>query len=99
MLSRIICAAVLVIALTTVPASGATLTVDRNRAQRPGAQAAVDGARAGDTVKVCAGTYSEQVVVSRPLKLKGEDAVVDPPDGSFTVRSGSPPTTSSCAAS
>ena len=39
-------------------------------------QSAVDAANAGDTVDVCAGTYPEDVVVSTPLSLVGEDAVI-----------------------
>jgi len=40
-------------------------------------QSAVDAANAGDTVIVCAGTYAEDVVVSTPLSLVGEDAVIE----------------------
>src|SRR5262245_46895318 len=69
-------------------ARAATLTVDTDRAQCPRAQfasiqAAVDNARPGDTVKVCAGTYAEQVTVDKPLTLKGDGATVDPLDGGF----------------
>jgi len=39
-------------------------------------QSAVDAAQPGDTVFVCPGTYAEDVVVSTPLTLVGEDAVV-----------------------
>ena len=39
-------------------------------------QSAVDAAQPGDTVVVCAGTYAEDVVVSTPLSLVGEDAVI-----------------------
>jgi nitrous oxidase accessory protein NosD len=40
-------------------------------------QSAVDVAPAGGTVIVCAGTYHEQVVISEPLTLTGQRAVVD----------------------
>ena len=40
-------------------------------------QSAVDTAPAGGTVIVCAGTYHEQVVISEPLTLTGQRAVVD----------------------
>ncbi len=40
-------------------------------------QSAVDIAPAGGTVIVCAGTYHEQVVISEPLTLTGQRAVVD----------------------
>ena len=39
-------------------------------------QSAVDAADPGDTVFVCAGTYAEDVVVSTPLSLVGEDATI-----------------------
>ena len=40
-------------------------------------QSAVNAAPAGGTVVVCAGTYREQVVLSRPLSLRGQHAVID----------------------
>jgi len=40
-------------------------------------QSAVNAARPGSTVMVCRGTYHEQVVVSKPLQLKGEHATID----------------------
>ena len=40
-------------------------------------QSAVDAAPAGGTVIVCAGTYHEQVVISQPLTLMGQRAVID----------------------
>jgi hypothetical protein len=40
-------------------------------------QSAVNAARAGGTVVVCPGTYHEQVVLSKPLSLKGQHAVID----------------------
>jgi hypothetical protein len=40
-------------------------------------QSAVNAAPAGGTVVVCAGTYREQVVLSRPLSLRGQYAVID----------------------
>src|ERR1700761_9253165 len=39
-------------------------------------QSAVNAARAGGTVVVCTGTYHEQVVLSKPLSLQGEHAVI-----------------------
>lgn len=38
---------------------------------------AVKAAPAGSTVVVCAGTYHEQVVLSKPLSLKGQHAVIN----------------------
>jgi hypothetical protein len=40
-------------------------------------QSAVNAAPAGGTVVVCAGTYHEQVVLSKPLSLKGQHAVIN----------------------
>jgi parallel beta-helix repeat protein len=39
--------------------------------------AAVAAARAGGTVVVCRGTYREDVLVDKPLKLRGDDARID----------------------
>jgi hypothetical protein len=60
------------------PAAGArTLTVDDNHtpcgsAQFTTIQAAVDVARSGDTINVCAGTYREDVTVSGGCALTGD---------------------------
>jgi len=40
-------------------------------------QSAVDAARPGGTVVVCPETYHEQVVISKPLTLKGKHATID----------------------
>jgi nitrous oxidase accessory protein NosD len=40
-------------------------------------QSAVNAAPAGGTVVVCPGTYHEQVVISKPLTLKGQHATID----------------------
>src|SRR5690349_13951275 len=84
--------ALVLIAFLAGPARAATLTVDHDhdhaqcpRAQFASIQTAVDNARPGDTVKVCAGTYAEQVTVTTPLTLVGQDATVDPPDSAFTI--------------
>jgi parallel beta-helix repeat protein len=50
------------------PVHAATLVVDDDRLQCPGAaftsiQAAIDAAAQGDAIEVCAGTYAEQVVL------------------------------------
>jgi Protein of unknown function (DUF1565) len=40
-------------------------------------QSAVNAARPGSTVVVCRGTYHEQVVVTKPVSLKGRHATID----------------------
>jgi parallel beta-helix repeat protein len=42
-------------------------------------QAGVDAASPGSTVRICPGTYPEQVTIAKPLKLHGENAVVIEP--------------------
>jgi hypothetical protein len=44
-------------------------------------QAGVTAASPGDTVRVCAGTYREQVTISKALTVMGENAVVIEPSG------------------
>jgi hypothetical protein len=56
----------------------ATLTVDDDHAQCPGAtftsiQAAVTAATPGDKINVCPGTYHEQVMINKPLTISGVD--------------------------
>lgn len=40
-------------------------------------QSAVNASKPGGTVVVCRGTYHEQVVISKPLTLKGQHATID----------------------
>lgn len=53
-------------------------------------QAAVNAASPGDTVRVCPGTYPEQILINKPLTLKGvpngtlSAAVIVPPGGGVT---------------
>jgi len=60
--------------------------VDDNKIECPGAQfssiqAAIDAAGAGSEIKICAGTYNEQVKISKSVKLIGEaGAVIMPTD-------------------
>lgn len=69
--------AAVALALGASGAFGATLKVDDDGVQC-GAQAfttiqaAVDAASAGDTIKVCPGTYAEKVTVTKTVKLKGK---------------------------
>jgi hypothetical protein len=61
------------------PAAAATLTVDDDGLDCPGApytmiQAAVTDADPGDTIEVCAGDYFEPVTISESLTLQGPNA-------------------------
>ncbi|MCO6464232.1 MAG: HYR domain-containing protein [Saprospiraceae bacterium] len=40
-------------------------------------QAAIDAATAGDVIEVCAGTYAENVVVTKELSILGPNATID----------------------
>jgi nitrous oxidase accessory protein NosD len=74
---------VLVLVLSSSrPALAATLVVDDD-SQCPGArfttiQGAVDAADPGDRIRVCPGTYNEQIDITKPLRIIGDSAVVKP---------------------
>jgi len=60
-----------------------TLLVDDDKVQCPTAgfttiQAAVDAAPPGATIRVCAGTYTEQVTIKQDLKIRGNEAPFRP---------------------
>jgi hypothetical protein len=61
-----------------VSPKGTTGAKDRNchTAAYASVQAAVDAAPSGGTVVVCSGTYTEDVVISAPLKLLGQRGAV-----------------------
>ncbi|PYJ08730.1 MAG: hypothetical protein DMF06_12015 [Verrucomicrobia bacterium] len=64
-----------IMAIGSLAARAATLIVDDNL-QCPGAtyptiQGAVTAASPGDTIKVCPGTYVEQVMITKNLKVEG----------------------------
>lgn len=71
----------------TAPASAAAvITVGTPSATCPNPkhatiQGAVTAAKAGDTIRVCAGTYNESVSVTKPLRLLGAQAGVDARSG------------------
>jgi pectin methylesterase-like acyl-CoA thioesterase len=57
------------------------ILVDDDKVQCPTAQfttiqSAVDAANPGDTIRVCPGTYVEQVVVSKSLTIRGENGAI-----------------------
>ena len=75
--------ALILCAALAVPASAATLTVGAG-GQFKTIQRAVDAAKPGDTVLVAPGTYTENVVVSKPLTITG-NATVNAADSSKDV--------------
>jgi parallel beta-helix repeat protein len=57
------------------------ILVDDDKVQCPAAsytsvQAAVNAARAGDVIRVCAGTYKEQVTIDKSLSLEADNGVI-----------------------
>jgi len=66
--------------------ASANILVDDDKVQCPTAQfttiqAAVNAANSGDVIRVCAGTYPEQVTISTPLTLRADNGVVVIPSG------------------
>src|SRR5438094_210094 len=73
--SALFCALAL-IAAQARPAGARSLVVDDDRANCPSAtfsriQDAIDAAFPGEVVHVCAGTYPEQLLVSKPIQIHG----------------------------
>jgi len=73
--SALFCALAL-IAAQAPPAGARSLVVDDDRANCPSAtfsriQDAIDAAFPGEVVHVCAGTYPEQLLVSKPIQIHG----------------------------
>lgn len=57
------------------------ILVDDDKVQCPKAkftsiQAAVDAAKPGDSIRVCVGTYAEQVVISKSLTIEGDNGAI-----------------------
>ena len=68
----------------TLHAATPVIVVGNNVAQCPSAQfstiqAAVNAATPGTIIRICAGTYPEQVSIAKPLRLHGENGVVIQP--------------------
>jgi len=60
------------IALCSVPAMAATITVCSSGCNYTSIQAAIDHAVDGDTIAVMNGTYYESITIDKPLLLQGE---------------------------
>jgi hypothetical protein len=78
----------------TLPALAATVVVGTcvpSKASYASLTEAVQGAPAGSTIQVCPGVYAEQVVISKPLTLKGvtsgngANPVLRPPAGGLVT--------------
>ena len=72
---------VVLIGLITVASSGAPAAYADAKLQVPedfsSIQEAVDAANPGNTIEVDEGTYSENVIITKAIRLEGEDAVLD----------------------
>src|ERR1700730_15171123 len=63
-----------------------SLVVDDDRVECHNAgyttiQSAVDAARPGDVIRVCPGIYREQVVITKPLHIEGDNGAIVLPNG------------------
>jgi parallel beta-helix repeat protein len=72
------------------PNAKANILVDDDKVQCPNAQyttiqAAVNAAQPGDVIRVCAGTYPEQVTITTSLTLRADNGVVVDPSTTQTV--------------
>jgi hypothetical protein len=81
---------VLIFAATTIApltssAAEHVIVVGKNTAACPDAefpkiQDAVNAAAPGTTIRICAGTYPEQVSIAKPLRIRGDNGVVIQPN-------------------
>ncbi len=81
--------ALALVGATALTAQGAVLMVDDDGADCPAAsyasiQDAIDAAKAKSTVVVCAGTYDEQLTISKAIRLKGKGGPTVKPSGMAT---------------
>ncbi len=77
-------------ALAQISNAKANILVDDDKVQCPTAQyttiqAAVNAATPGDVIRVCAGTYPEQVTITTPLTLRADNGVIVNPVTTQTV--------------
>jgi parallel beta-helix repeat protein len=84
------------------PMKEPAILVDDDKVQCPTAkftsiQAAVNAANPGDTIRVCPGTYVEQVAISKPLTIRGDNGAIVMP-GAVTVNGSDIPTGTPVAA-
>jgi len=84
---------------SSVARAATVIVVGQNAALCPGAQFAkiqdaVNAASAGDSIQICPGTYAEQVSVTKPLQLNGNNGAIIRPSNvaanSTGVASGQP---------
>lgn len=85
--------------VSPVTLAATVIIVGQNAAQCPGAQFttiqdAVNAASPGDSIQICPGTYVEQVSISKPLQLNGNNGAIIRPSNvtanSISVSSGQP---------
>ena len=79
------------------PYNGTTLVVDDDKVQCPTAgfttiQSAVDAATPGTSIHICAGTYAEQVMITKPVQLFGDNGAIVMPTSMSANVNGSEPT-------
>jgi hypothetical protein len=71
---------------------GATIVVGQNSAcqgvQFAKIQDAVNAASPGDTIQICPGVYAEQVTISKPLTVNGNNAAILRPSGAAANTTG-----------
>ena len=71
----------LVLPASALPAQRARLVVDDDKVECPNAaftriQDAVDAASPGDEIRICKGTYAEQVTIRKPLSINADNGAV-----------------------
>jgi len=78
---EVICFAALFSLVTSFAAQAQTILVDNNKANCPTAtfseiQPAIDSASPGETIRVCAGVYQEQLTIAKSITLAGDNGAV-----------------------